>query len=72
MTQYIKRIKFSRTLREFEYVKGKPTRAFLKDIMSEDGLIKKDFHWLEKKPKELEKLKRGDKIMFEIKSLMQL
>lgn len=64
MTQYIKKVKFSGTLKDFEYARGKATRAFITDVVSKDGLIKKSFYWLGKYPAES---RAGDKVSFEIK-----
>lgn len=64
MTQYTKRVKFEGILKDFEYAKGKPTRAFLKDVVSECGKIKKSFYWLEQYPANS---RSGDKVSFEIK-----
>ena len=64
MTQYIKKVKFKGTLKDFEYTKGKPTRAFLKDVISECGKIKKSFYWLGKYPANS---RSGDQLSFEVK-----
>lgn len=64
MTQYIKKVKFSGVLQDFEYARGKPTRAFITDVLSECGKIKKSFYWLEK---QLTSSRIGDRISFELK-----
>lgn len=75
MTQYIKKVKFSGILKDFEdkprteYAKGKPTRAFITDVLSEDGKIKKSFYWLEK---QLADRHVGSRVNFEGKPRAEL
>jgi len=69
MTQYIKKVKFSGILKDFEYARGKPTRAFITDVLSEDGKIKKSFYWLEK---QLTSSRIGNRISFELKYNMTI
>lgn len=64
MTQYIKKVKFSGTLKDFEYARGKPTRAFITDVLSECGRIRKSFYWLEK---QLADQRIGERVSFELK-----
>lgn len=68
MTQYIKKVKFSGTLKDFEYARGKATRAFITNLVSEDGLIKKSFYWLQKPTDS----RIGDRVSFEVKYNMTI